>query len=246
MSKKFNIIDTKFLPDFKGTRTEGSDKERSSRNPLDSEEIEGVKYNIIPFVNEFLLILDDIKKYFYLIRTGYKPMINDNNEIYLMYKNENIISVNFDKLISIKNSYFYESVRRIFVFNWIMAVKGGYSIGFENNILVKTSNPLITKIEECDYILYVYTHNENGFNFESERNFEVPKNMLNKWFKPKGIRNQGKKPLDEFYKEAKNLIMEMDADVFRSKFSDIVNYYNPNYNNWVNVAYERFKFIKNL
>jgi hypothetical protein len=234
MSKKFNIIDNaKFLPDFKKTPSSDTDCLTSAS----TEEIDGIKYNIIPFVNEFPLILDEIKKYFYLIRTGYKPMINHNHEIYLMYKNENIISVNFDKLISIKNSYFYESVRRIFVFNWIMAIKGGYSIGFENNILVKTSNPLITKIEECDYILHVYTRNETDFNFESERNFEVPKNMLNKWFKGS---------LEEFYKEAKTLIMGMDADVFRSKFSDIVNYYNNNYISWVNVAYERFRFVKNL
>lgn len=236
MSKKFNNKEIKEIIPI----NEVYDENDTLCKITDSET--NTIYNVKPFTNEFPLILDEVKKYFYLIKTRY-VLSNIKNKTYLIYKNENEFKLNDikDKQFLFDNFCIYENVKRIILFNWIMNVKYGYSLSFENNILIKTSNPLITKLEECKSILYVYTCNETDFTFNEQsawnRNFEVPKNMLNKWFKGS---------LEEFYKEAKNLIGGMDADLFRSKFSDIVNYYNNDYISWVNVAYERFRFIKNL
>ena len=66
---------------------------------------------------------------------------------------------------------------------------------------------------------------------------DVPKNVLNKWFDGS---------LEVFYKEVKNLIRGIDADDLRSKLIDIVNFYNNDYVSWVNVVYERFRYIRDL
>jgi endonuclease III-like uncharacterized protein len=112
-----------------------------------------------------------------------------------------------------------------------------YAILVSEIMLQQTQVPrVITKFEEFDSILYLYSINEKSYYYNNKK-MDVPKNVLNKWFDGS---------LEVFYKEVKNLIRGIDADDLRSKLIDIVNFYNNDYVSWVNVVYERFRYIRDL
>lgn len=215
------------------------DKQYNENNKLESVILNNsCKYKVFPYKNELPLILDLIKKYFYISRTKYDIVYIDKS-LYYIFENDNSISLSYylSKLGKCENYNIKESVKRILAFNWLMCIKNGYSLMFEDDIIIKSDNKMVSKIEECDSLLYCYSYNENDFVIVKNGKSDIPKNALNKWFDGS---------LEEFYKVVKSMIQGIEADFMRSKILDIVNEYNNDYVVWVNAVYERFRFIKNL
>lgn len=192
------------------------------------------KYNIVNYTNEVPLILDSIKKYFYLGKNNY-ILVTIKGVKYIINKNYNQISIK--DYISLNDSKNIEHlIRKIFAFNWIMCVKNGMCLSYEKNILVKSLNPLVTRVNECSTSLILYTIGESGYISDISKDV-ISTTILNKWFDGK---------IEIFYKVARNLLEGIDIDFFRNRFVEIINFYNKDYIGWSNSVYERLRFIKGV
>jgi hypothetical protein len=189
-------------------------------------------YNVIKYTNAIPLILDTIKKIFYISRCDYiVGEIKDKK--YLIYKNYNEVSLN-DYLKRNGKDNVSRQVQSIFIFNWLMCVKNGLTPAYENNIYIKSINPFITDIIECSDCLQAFSINENNFLYDTER--EISSGILTKWFDGN---------LEKFYKMSKSFLEGINIENFRYRFRDVVNFYDNDYIPWVNSVYDRMNFIKN-
>jgi hypothetical protein len=204
-------------------------------------------YNVTKYTNEFPIIIDKVKNFFNLISVRYN-IVTINKENYLIYKNYNEVTLkDYLEIIdnseqdSYKNQKIKDDVKKVIGFSWLMCIKNGaYSGvgGFENNILIKPYNSIVTNIKEYNSPVFLYSINDKKYGLKlSDTSLNIPENALNKWFDGS---------LEEFYKVVKSMIQGIEADFMRSKILDIVNEYNNDYVVWVNAVYERFRFIKNL
>ncbi len=190
-------------------------------------------YNVIKFKDETSLILDKVKKMFYNIKCNYVVGKIDGVK-YLIYKNHNEVS-----LVDYLNRNDKENVdyliKRIFVFNWIMCVKNGLCLSFENNIFIKSLNLFPTNTIECKDFIHTFSINEYNFTYNVDKTISPA--ILNKWFDGK---------LEKFYEIAKDSLDGINPETFRGIFKDVINFYNPDYIPWNNVVYERMIFLKNM
>jgi hypothetical protein len=192
------------------------------------------KYNVMIYNNEIPLILDSIKKYFYLGKTNY-IIANIDNVKYLIYKNFN--QINIKEYCNLNNSKNIEYlVQKTFAFNWLMCIKNGMCLSYENNILVKSINPMVSKVSECSTSLILHTIGETGYISNINKDIISP-TIINKWFDGK---------LEIFYETARRLIEGIDIDIFRANLFEIISFYNKEYVDWCNNVYHRFKFIKGV
>jgi hypothetical protein len=193
-------------------------------------------FNLLLMTNELPLILDSIKPYFYLIKTKYNIVLIENVK-YLMYECENEITLS--KYMSSKNDncFLMENVRRRIVFNWLMCIKKCSKSYYEENIYIKTYNPLITRVEECSNLLKFFTINENDYYTDILKNSEIPKSVLDEWFNGS---------YEIFYSYVQELLKGIDVNILRSKISNIIGFYNGEYAYWLNSVYDRILNAKNL
>jgi hypothetical protein len=189
-------------------------------------------YNVIDYTNEVPLILDSMKSYFFIAKTHY-IVANIEGKKYLVYRNQNEVSLNHYLNNNIKNVEYI--VQRIFTFSWLMCIKKGFCLSYEDKIMVKNLNPFLTKVSECKSLLQGFTINEKKYMIDI--NEDVSTTILSKWFKGE---------IEIFYNVAKEMLEGVDIEAFRSSFKDVILFYNDDYVCWINSVYNRMKFIKNL
>jgi hypothetical protein len=190
-------------------------------------------FSVIKFKNDIPLILDITKKMFCIYNCDY-VIGKIEGEKYLIYKNDNNVSLNDYLQHNEKRNISY-LVKLIFVFNWIMCVKNGLCLSYENNIFIKSLNPFVSDTVECKNFIQAFSINENNFTYDADK--VISPTILNKWFDGE---------VENFYNLARNMLNGINADVFRGKFKEIINFYNPEYIPWSNTVYERISFIKNM
>ncbi len=196
---------------------------------------EGVYYNVQKFTNELPLIIDKIKSYFYLINTRYNIGEIDNVK-YLYYEYSNEIPFSQFKDENKENFFVISNMRRIIIFQYLMCIKP-LNCSIENNIFVRSNNPLITRPQECNFLLHFYTVNENDYFMDLNKGFEIPNTLINTWFDG---------DINIFNECISQSLKGIDANVLRNKLSDIVKFYNDDYKYWINSVYNRVLNFKNI
>lgn len=224
---------------------EGSGSKRETPEPSFSKLIriklgEDKIYNCYKFTNELTLIVDLIKKYFFIRRNFYDvvSITNEKNikELYIIYEYENDITLMEYKSDNKKIGYLVnDSIKRIIAFNWLLCIKRGTN-NIENKIFVRSGIKHLTRVKECRSVI-LFTNPEKNYYLNSETSFDIPKHILNEWFEGK---------IENFYISMKEMIRGIDENYFREELKKIIGLYNNDYLYWLNSVIERFRFVKNM
>jgi hypothetical protein len=193
-----------------------------------------ITLSLVKYKNDFALILDELKEQFKVCATYYNIILIDDVK-YLAFKNLNEITFKEFKEKNSKNiKYYIESIRRIFVFNWLM-VGNDNTLSLENKILVRPCS--FSKIQDSNMIspknsiLFFITINDNSYlSIKESHKYDISKSIVKEWFEGS---------MELFYDYVGRFLETIDVSKFRDIALKVVRKYNSTYTNWVNIVYER-------
>jgi hypothetical protein len=217
-------------------------------------------FSVFKYENGFPLILDEVKKLFDGIKslnyikvsiTTDPTIKNSSIDEYLMYRHlestplhEHELKPNFRIDLRLQN---------VFVFNWLMGITN-----YNENKIFAFKRKFITDSNSND-VSYA-TVNEKRCNILTEEkiynlssstkirdefaNYPPSKHILDKWFGGGG-RGPGTRE-ENFYRIAKNLVINIDPTLLKIKMLKIVKMYDESFKTWVDFVFDRVRNIKDV
>ena len=194
----------------------------------------GLLLNVTKYVNNFTLILEDIKPVFEVLKTKYH-IANVDGTDYLIYKSYNSVKLSeyHKSNKNFKRTLAYYDLQRTFVFNWLMCLNVN-----ESKIYVFPSFDKFEVVDvlKSDYVFFKII-NEKSFICDAKNNYPT-KTLIDKWF-------------DGSYEKFFDLATLMTKDINPSSLKILMNKIiikydsknTKNYEAWINAVQERLFHI---
>jgi hypothetical protein len=182
--------------------------------------------NTITYKNDFPIILNEIKKFFYIPSVEYYITIIENKK-YLVYENNNCINLkDYIKEQDLKNDMRCYNLKRVLAFNYLMCINSN----FENKIYVfpNNLNPYIMNNLKMERVNFK-TINEKSFKYDCNK-VEISNYIIKEWFN---------NSLEDFRKVSKDLVKGINPEILRQEMLKICKKYNDDYVSWVNSVYSK-------
>lgn len=197
---------------------------------------------LILYENNFIFIIEELKKYFDVERVYYL-LCNYQNKRYIMYRYMYEIPLNVYSTLKRKplTDMCIKYLRKIYIFKYLLCL-------LTNNDKTILMNSMLTKKIDMTHLIIDYDlvyafsfYNHSYSIIKNDKRLEIPKKDILKWFSEKD-----KDSYVVFTEEMEEMVKDIDITKFREDLISLSKKYNMELNEWINTVYNKIYNIKDL